>query len=138
VRKVNLDTHETEVQSVDVPDNAPCDCEVAKRRRRALKLVMIALVAKRVTDDELRRQVVLEHRIAEVRRWFDGSRRDGREIEEAFRRVCKTMTPEEQELFFDDFIRSWGSVMTAANRRLKDAFVEAVGPGTRTTTRRGT
>jgi hypothetical protein len=75
VRKVNLDTHETEVQSGDVPDNAPCDCEVAKRRRRALKLVMIALVAKRVTDDELRRQVVLE--IASPR-CVDGSRgRDG-------------------------------------------------------------
>lgn len=80
----------------------------------------------------------LECRIAEVRRWFKGSVRNGREIEVAFRHAFQTMTSEEVEMFFDDFIRSWGIVISAANRRLEDAFAGAVAGGTRPTRRRGT
>ena len=119
-------------------DDPPLSGDEVSARRGAnrLRLIAVALAVKQAADDEQRREIDLERRIAEVRRWFGESVQDGREIERTFRRVCRTMSAEEQEQFLDDFVRTWGSIMTTANHRLREAFVGAVRHGSSTTRRR--
>ena len=85
--------------------------------------------------DERHRRVLLEQRIAEIKRWMGTSFADGRDVEAAFRRVQDSMTPEEREEFLAGFLESCGVVVHDAGRRLQDAFAESIGNGGRNASR---
>jgi hypothetical protein len=101
--------------------------------------ILVALVARHAEEDGARRRrALLERRIAEVRRAFGSALDDGREIERRFRQIAGTMTREEREEFFSEFLASCGTVLGTAGNEMRKAFVESVRHGVRQTNgRRG-
>jgi hypothetical protein len=116
----------TAVLPVRVSDTSPPDVASSERRRRTLKLILIALAAEYAAGDEQRRKMILERRVAEVRRWLGAAFADGRTIEAEFRRLRITMSDEECEDFFHGFLDSCGRVIGEAHRAVQGAFVDAI------------
>jgi hypothetical protein len=114
------------VPSDEASGVGPADADREMRRRARLRLVMIALAAKHAEDERRRRDLLLERRIAEVRRMFDADLGDGHEIEAMFGQACEVMAPEERERFLRDYLASCRAVLRAAGGRMRDAFIESL------------
>ena len=71
--------------------------QVERVAEAAIAVVGAADVVADARADGRRRRVLLEERVAEVKRWMGAEFADGRDIEAAFRRVRDSMTPEERE-----------------------------------------
>ncbi len=111
---------------------APVGLAAANRRRKMAARILVALVARHAEANvPWRRNMLLERRIAEVRRAFGSALDDGREIERRFRQIAETMTIEEREEFFHEFLASCGTVLGAAGNEMRKAFVESVRCGAR-------
>ena len=130
MRKVNANTHETQVRPDDVPAATSSASHVPERRRPVLKLVMVGLAARWAADDERRRKAVLERRIAQVTRSFAAALHDGREVQAAFDGVLDAMTQEQQQAFLRGLLESADEALAAAGRMLVEVFTEATNTNT--------
>ena len=111
---------------------APVGLTAASRRRQMVARILVALVARHAEENATwPRNLVLERRIAEVRRAFGSALDDGREIERRFRQIAEKMTDDEREAFFHAFLASCGTVLRAAGNEMRKAFVESVRRGAR-------
>ena len=109
--------------------------QVERVAEAAIAVVGAADVVADARADGRRRRVLLEERVADVKRWMGAAFADGRDIEAAFRRVQDSMTPEEREEFLADFLASCGVAVRDAGRRMHDAFTESIGNGGRNASR---